>query len=241
MKNFKIFIYFIIGFSISALIWIILTFFLNKKPEFYIPNYKQYSFYHIDLYNLFFQNTNNLINKNIEKLNNLTLKATFINGKKSFIIVKDKTKTVFINLNDSYKGYKLIKILPYKAIFYKNEKNYKIEFNKKQKISFNKNLENIIYVDKSIFEEYKNNLNKIWQNIGIIKTNNGYLITYIKPKSIFEKIGLKKGDILLEINGRKLENDQDAWNLYKNADKFKYFEIKLKRKNQIKVINYEMD
>jgi type II secretion system protein C len=201
MKNFKIFIYFIFGLSISALIWIILTFFLNKKPEFYIPNYKQYSFYHIDLYNLFFQNTNNLINKNIEKLNNLTLKATFINGKKSFIIVKDKTKTVFINLNDSYKGYKLIKILPYKAIFYKNGKNYKIEF-KKNKINFKQNNNTTIHVNKKVFEEYKNNLNKIWQNIGIIKTNKGYMITNIKPKSIFEKIGLKKGDILLEINGQ---------------------------------------
>jgi type II secretion system protein C len=240
MKNFKIFIYFIFGLSISALMWIIITFFLNKKPEFYIPNYKQYSFYHIDLYNLFFKNTNNLINKNIEKLNNLTLKATFINGKKSFIIVKDKTKTVFIDLNKFYKGYKLIKIFPNKAIFYKNGKNYKIEF-KKNKINFKQNNNTTIHVNKKVFEEYKNNLNKIWQNIGIIKTNKGYMITYIKPKSIFEKIGLKKGDILLEINGRKLKNDQDAWDLYKNADKFKYFEIKLKRNNQIKVINYEMD
>jgi ABC-2 type transport system permease protein len=55
------------------------------------------------------------------------------------------------------------------------------------------------------------------------------------------QIGLKRGDILLEVNGRILKNDADAWDLYKNADKFDEFEIKIKRNNQIKVLYYEVD
>jgi len=54
-------------------------------------------------------------------------------------------------------------------------------------------------INKKTFEEYKNNLSKIWSNIGIVKTKEGYTITYIKKGGVFDKIGLKKGDILLEV------------------------------------------
>jgi len=239
MKNFKFLISFILGFSLSGLIWGIISIFLSHRPYFYINTPKYYSFYHINLYHLFFKNSN-FIPTNTITLTNIKLKATFLNGKKSFILIKDKSKTLFLNLNDTYKGYKLIKIMPNKAIFYKNGKNYEIKF-KKEKIKNMPNFQNTIVVSKKTFEEYKNNLNKIWQNIGIIKVNEGYLVTFVKKHSIFEKIGLKRGDILLEINGRRLRNDTDAWDLYRNADKFRFFEIKIKRNHKIKVITYEMD
>lgn len=113
-------------------------------------------------------------------------------------------------------------------------KNFKIK-------SVNAFNEQPIEVSRKIFEEYKNNLNKIWNDIGIIKTKDGYEITYIKPGSIFDKLGLHIGDKIIEVNGRKLKNDADAWDLYKNADNFNYFEIKIKRHNKIKVLNYEVD
>jgi len=229
MQNFKIFLF---GFSFSALIWGIASIFLEHKPTNFIYTKKDYNFYNINLTNLFFRNS--FYSTNLLRLN-ITLKAIF-KGKKSFIIIQDKSKTLFLNLNQSYKGYKLIKIFPQKAIFHKNGKNYIISFKKIKNIKTHN-----FKIDKNTFKEYKNNLNKIWHNIGIIKINDGYLITYIKKNSIFQKIGLKKGDILLEVNGRKLKNDSDAWDLYQNADNFKYFEIKLKRNNKLKVINYEID
>ena len=248
MKDFKNILVFLFGLSFSALIWGVGFLFLQKTPIFYVKDFKEYSFYPINLTHIFF-NTFKVKNtiKPIETLKGVELKAIYFNGKRGFVILKEHKKTKFVDLGSFYKGYKLTKIGLNYAIFEKNNKEYKITM-KKEKLKGNftikeekPQVESNIVVSRKVFNEYKNNLSKIWQNIGIVKVKEGYMITYIKPNSIFEKIGLRRGDILLEVNGRKLKNDADAWDLYKNADKFNEFEIKLKRNNQIKVLNYEMD
>ena len=245
MQSFKNLLIFFLGLSLAGLIWGISLVFLQKTPLFYVPNYKEYSFYPINLTHIFFNSFEVKIKKSLETLKGVTLKALYYNGKSGFVILQSKNKTVFVDLGKFYKGYKLIKIGINYAIFEKNNKEYKITM-KKEKLENTFTVKpsfqiKTMIVSKKTFEKYKNNLKKIWQNIGIVKVKNGYLITYIKPGSIFDKIGLKTGDVLIEVNGRKLKNDADAWNLYKNADNFTQFEIKIKRDNKIKVLNYEMD
>jgi type II secretion system protein C len=248
MQNFKYMLIFLFGFTFAALIWGIGLLFLKKEPVFYIPSKKDYSFYSIHLTNIFF-NSGKIKHiktlKAVETLKGVKLKAIYFNGKKGFIIIEVKGKTFFVDLGKSYKGYKLVEIGKNYAVFEKNNKKYKIEMAKEHiKNSFsikNSNTKNKIVVARKTFNEYINNFNKIWQNIGIVKINKGYIITYIKPHSIFEKIGLKKGDILLEVNGRKLKSDADAWDLYKHAKDFDSFEIKILRNNKKKVLYYEMD
>lgn len=246
MQNFKSLLIFLFGLSFASLIWGIGLLFLKKEPIFYIPLKKDYSFYSINLTNIFF-NTSEIkhIVKPIQPLKGVKLKAVYFNGKSGFIILEEKGKSVFVDLGKLYKGYKLTEIGKNYAIFEKNNKRYKLEMEKeKLKSTFSIKTpepKTKVVVSKKTFNEYLNNFNKIWQNIGIIKSNKGYMITYIKPKSVFEKIGLKKGDIILEVNGRKLKNDADAWDLYKHAKEFENFEIKILRKNKEKVIEYEMD
>jgi len=245
MQSFKSLLIFFLGLSLSVLIWGISLVFLQKTPLFYVPNYKEYSFYPINLTHIFFNSFKVKIKKSIETLKGVTLKALYYNGKSGFVILQSHNKTVFIDLGEFYKGYKLIKIGINYAIFEKNNKEYKITMKKekiKNSFSIKSSLNPAVFtVSRKTFEEYKNNLNKIWQDIGIIKTKDGYEITYIKPGSIFDKLGLYIGDKIIEVNGRKLKNDADVWNLYKNANNFNYFEIKIKRHNKIKVLNYEMD
>jgi len=238
MRRFKLIFLFIFAFSLGALIWGIIFIFLEKKPTFFAEIEKNYDFFQINLTPLFFKK-NLTIKKNINALNLsfITLKAIYKNKNSGFIIVEDKGKTLFLDLKQVYKGYKLIYIGNDFVIFNKNGKNYKLSF---KKVNYKIKMPTTTLIKKETFKEYKNNFNKIWKNIGIVKVKEGYMITFIKKDSIFEKIGLKKGDILLEINGKKLKNDADAWEIYKNAAKINDFEIKIKRKNQIKVLNYEI-
>jgi len=246
MYRFKLMFLFIFAFSLGALIWGIGFIFLEKKPTFFVKVDKEYNFYRINLAPLFFKAKNHLVNKDINalNLNSMILKAIYKNKNYGFIIINERGKTVFLDLNQTYKGYKLIYIGENFAVLNKKGKNYKITFKKNKNSSINYKIEETfstpIRVRKDIFREYKNNLSKIWKNIGIVKVNSGYLITFVRRGSIFDKIGLKKGDILLEVNGRKLKNDADAWDIYKNADKINNFEIKIKRKNHIKVLDYEV-
>jgi len=242
MQRFNLFFLFLFSFTLGALIWGISFIFLEKTPTFFMKIDNNYNFFRIDLAPLFFKNQIIKTHINALNLNFIKLKAVYKNKNNGFIIIEDKGKTIFLNLYKIYQGYKLIYIGNTFAIFSKNGKKYKISFKNIKENTNVKIIENTSFINirKKIFEEYRNNLNKIWNNIGIIKVKEGYKITYIKKGSIFSKIGLKKGDVLLEINGRKLKNDADAWEIYKNADKINYFEIKIKRRNKIKVLNYEL-
>jgi len=245
MNHFRNLFLFIFAFSLGAFIWGVVFLFLNKKPIFYSQVKKDYEYYRIYLSPLFFSNVKiNQQRNNVEAINlkSLQLKAIYKDKKGGFIIVEDNKKTVFIDLNKIYKGFKLIEIGDNYAIFSKNNKNYKIEMEKaKNRLNVKDNKVETKTISKKVFNEYKKNLSKIWKNIGIIKAKEGYKITYINPKSIFAKIGLKRGDILLEVNGVELRDDKDAWNLYKNSDSFEEVEVKIKRKNKIKILNYELN
>ena len=242
MQNFKSLI---LGFCISAFLWGIAFIFLEKIPTFYIPIKKDYSFFSIRLTHLFF-NKNLPIKKDLSKIYNLKgveLLALYKDKNRGFVVLKDKNKTYFVDLNKTYNGYKLIEIGQNYAIFEKNGNRYKLTL---EKIKPTKNYKIItppkpIKISKDTIREYTYNFNKIWNNIGIVKVKKGYMITYLNPKSIFAKIGLKRGDIFVEVNGIKLKSDADAWYIYKHLNKFKTFEIKILRNNKEKVLYYEMD
>lgn len=242
MRNFRGLALFFFSFSVAAILWSFATLFLAKTPTWYTPKKRSYDFFAIDLVHLFFPRASHISPPPLQTYKlSIKLKAVYRNGKRGFIIIEDGGKTHFVDLGKSYKGYKLIAIYPDSAIFQKDGKKYKIEFSKE------KNTRNFTYepyrqvLPKKTFIKYKNDLNAIFRNIGIVKDTQGYRITYVKKGSIFDRLGLKKGDILIEVNGRILNNDADAWDLYKNADKFDHYEVIILRNNQKKVLEYEVD
>ena len=247
MHRFKTLSLSVLAFFSASLIWSVATLFLAKTPTLFSPLKKEYSFYNIDLLGLFFEEQNRTTKphtvKPIRKLG-FKLKALYKNSKTGFIIIEDKKKNRFIDINGIYKGYKLVKIYSSGAVFRKNGIDYRVEFEKpknSQIDTLNIHSTPMKNIPKKLFLEYKNNFTKIWQNIGIIKVDQGYKITFVKKGSIFDRMGLKKGDILLVVNDRELDNDAQAWNLYKNAEKFKRFEITILRNNKEKVLEYEVD
>jgi general secretion pathway protein C len=239
MQSFKYIALFIISLLTAFLFWAVIDLFLPKTPPVFIPQTSEVRFYKINLVNLFFTSFKKpAVIKTNKTLKGVKLKAIYFDKNNSFIIVSQKNKNIFLNLNDKLNGYKLIKILPNEAIFKRNNQTYKLGF---KEIKVPKNTQEIIEINKNTIEKYKKNLSLVWNQIGIIKTPQGYKITYIKPGSIFEKIGLKKGDIIMEINGMELKNDADAWRIYNNIEKYDYIEVMIKRNNRQKVLRYEMD
>ncbi|AZV45722.1 hypothetical protein C3L23_00040 [Nautilia sp. PV-1] len=259
MKNFKYLFIFTISFLSAGVLWSVISIFLPKLPVTYIPPKFDSIFYNIDLTRIFTTETikpqpiktqNN--QKTVSSLEGIKLKAVYNDGKKAFIILDDKGKSIFLDINQTYKGYKLIKVYNSYAVFEKNSKQYILSFNSdqsnqqiknkikqnKQKFKINSNKK---IISKHILEEYRKNFSKIWNEIGIIRAKSGYKITYIKKGSVFDKLGLKRGDIIIKVNGIKLKNDAEAWYLYNHIDKYNHIEIEIKRHNKTKVIDYEIN
>jgi general secretion pathway protein C len=66
----------------------------------------------------------------------------------------------------------------------------------------------------------------------------GLSITNIKPGSLFEKLGLRNGDIVQGIDGRDIKNTNDVMQMYDAIKSGGQATIQILRKGEEKIINY---
>ena len=70
---------------------------------------------------------------------------------------------------------------------------------------------------------------------------DGYRLAGIKPDSIFKKMGLRNGDIVVGYDGKKIESMDDAMNLYDNLKSSSGAQLQVKRNGRIETIEYNIE
>ncbi len=150
-------------------------------------------------------------------------------------------------------NYKLEKILPDKIILKDNstkeELTLKIE-NEKQE---NKNA--ALPPLSSLLNTYqipKNELLAVTKDPGIMfreirlvpyvengKTK-GFIFDWVEPNSLFDKMGIRKGDILVDINGQKIESGTDAFRILQIIRNDSSFRVGIIRDGKYEELNYEV-
>ena len=175
------------------------------------------------------------------RIKDIKLKGTYLEGDQSFIVVEDQLGTTFLYKGDRYVGYMLKAIYDGRAIFEKNGKNYDLvieEDNGKQHTSGRTGNvvagENTatpgsnsgesfepVTVTRDEIDSYIKNPNKIWRNIRIqeIRRNgqiDGFRVNYVKKGSFFDQSGLKSGDVIKAIDGSEIRSLSDVMRYYNN-------------------------
>jgi type II secretion system protein C len=196
------------------------------------------------------------------------LNAVFLGAGGDFIIIEDgQQKVEFVNLGANYKIYKLTQIQIDKAVFEVYGSKYTLEVSKSgtlpRKEMVTKTVtelegsssttttqivqpqqpQRFLKVEKNELKNYTGNVNKIWKEIKIkdIKENGkivGFEIKQIMPDSVFSKLGLLQGDIIVSVNNKKLTKFSEAFYFYRNILKYKSLKITVLRNNQQKDIEY---
>jgi len=196
------------------------------------------------------------------------LSAVFLGAGGDFIIIEDgQQKVEFVNLGANYRIYKLVEIKIDKAVFEVYGSKYTLEVSKNGTLprkemvtktitelegSPNRTTTQIVQssqpqrflkVEKNELKNYSGNVNKIWKEIKIkdIKENGkivGFMIKKIMPDSVFSKLGLLEGDIIVSVNNKKLTKFSEAFYFYRNILKYKSLKITVLRNNQQKDIEY---
>lgn len=69
---------------------------------------------------------------------------------------------------------------------------------------------------------------------------DGFLIKAIVNGSLYQKIGLKNGDILRKVNGVGITGAKQAMAMYKNLQSARFIDLELLRNNAIMPIHYEI-
>jgi general secretion pathway protein C len=267
-------------YAISFLIVVCIAFLLDFFLYLFLPKQDKQTIYEkrIDLdYNVYdikrLYTKNNI--KKIKKiedqnqdyisLEDIKLKAIYsTDDKKGWVVIKNENDMAYIlSMGEKFKKYTLSKIFKNYIIFSKNNKEYKVQLQKKSKILFDKYTkkqdyddkydENIIILDdkmsikRAYLNSYINNSNKIWKSITIKENKNnsnqidGFKVTSIRKNSVFVSLGLKKGDIIKMVNNIELKSYSDAYKIYQKINSIKNLNMKILRENNEMELNYEIE
>ncbi len=189
----------------------------------------------------------------VYRLDNLTLQGLYDDPVSPFIAVAEGSNVMMIGLNEDFKGYKLVEVKSDRAIFEKAGKRYEITFKdtpiKTGSISAAEPEviadDAAVFVKRNEIKYYANNFDAIWKNVKIKeiikeKRLEGFEVEWVKEKSVFEKLGLIKGDIITAVNGQKLKSISQVFKLYNNMDKLDSLKLTIMRDNQEKELEYEI-
>ena len=255
------------GKVISALWWVfapmlvagfivsIGKFFLSDKAylPLYFENRKSLHVYELPK---FFEIKNTQIKHvNSQRLNNMKLKACYVEGDKQFIIIEENKKINFIDLQGEFKGAKLVKVSSNSAIFLQGgEKIFlSLENQKSKNTSMITNIkteenkeEKYISVKREDFEKYIKDAQESLKDIRVkdlISKDKfeGLEIIYIRKDSFFDEMSLKQGDIIKSIDDIALEGMMSLIPHYKNLENISTLKLEILRDGKMKEIVYEID
>lgn len=80
----------------------------------------------------------------------------------------------------------------------------------------------------------------ITPNISENGQQEGLALKNIKPSSIFRRMGLRNGDVLVGVDGQTIESVDDALNLYENLKTASEVEVQILRRGQQRTIEYRI-
>jgi len=101
-------------------------------------------------------------------------------------------------------------------------------------------------IDRSLLDHYANNMDDIYKNIGITEVKNGrnlegFRLTFVRKDSPFAKLGVRRDDVIQEINGQPITSYNAAFEVYKNIKNVENLSLKIKRGKEEMELEYEIN
>jgi len=100
-------------------------------------------------------------------------------------------------------------------------------------------------ISKNLFDKYKKDMDAIKKSIGVAPVMEddklkGFKVRYIKKGSDFDKLGIKKDDIITAINGEEITDLSVPLEFFNNLETISNATITIKRGNEEKELEYEV-
>lgn len=101
-------------------------------------------------------------------------------------------------------------------------------------------------IDSSLMEDSINNFEKLAGQMRVSPHKgadgqvDGYRLTAIRRGSLFDKLGIKNGDIVHGVNGNELTSTEAALQVYQSLRNERSFKFEITRRNQRQTLEYEV-
>ncbi len=102
-----------------------------------------------------------------------------------------------------------------------------------------------ITLQRSMIEESIQDINKLMTQVKIMPhlengQPSGLSVSNIQPNSIFRRMGLRNGDIIMGVDGEDIQSVDDALKLYQNLTNADGVKLQLKRRGSERTIDYSI-
>jgi len=200
-------------------------------------------------------------------IKDITLLAIYKDGETVVVTVKYKGKSKVLGRGEKINGFTLEDAGRTYALFSKKGKTYEISLKPLSKSNgsistvrsaspsqTDRTVESdgIVdagdrkIVDRALIDRYTHNIDDIYKNIGVQEVKGkdgieGFKVTFVKRKSPFAQLGLKRGDIITAINGEPLNSYSAALNIYSHMKEIQNLTLTIKRRNQEMELEYEIN
>lgn len=202
--------------------------------------------------------------KVVSSMRGVKLIALYNSSDVLVVTIEKNRKTTVLSKGDNIDGFTLKSAGADYALFTKDSKEFKLKLNevktvggrgkitptkvkKSKEIKSNNIREDngIKIVNRELLTAYTSNPKNIWKDIGIVENKkderlNGFKINYVKKGSDFEKLGLRRGDILTAINAEELDNLGAVMSLYGEINNIENLTLTIERDGISKDIEYEI-
>jgi len=204
---------------------------------------------------------------NRSKVNSMSgykLLGLYNSEEKLVVTVEKSRKTTILSKGEKINGFELISAGANYALFKKSGKEFKLSLNiikntmptasritpknttpKTQKSKTIVEQDGVKIISRNLLTSYTKNIDKIWKDISIAQNQkngklNGFKINYVKKGSDFEKLGLKKGDVLMGVNAQPLNSLNAAMNFFKEINDIENLTLTVERNGKSEDIEYEI-
>lgn len=154
-------------------------------------------------------------------------------------------------LNDTVEGYKISGIASGKVILVKDgiSKEFLLKAGSSENNSvISKEPSGILVIDKRQLVSQIVKLNEVLTKLKIlplpegsgVNKLKGFLVENIPSGSVIEEAGVKNGDIVYSVQGKRLASMQDAWQMFNTIQNQDSFEVVLLRNDQPITLKYEI-
>jgi general secretion pathway protein C len=203
------------------------------------------------------------------KLTAFTLLSVFHSKSNDVVTLRYKGKTEVLARGEKLAGFTLVEAGLNYAVFERDGKRYNLLLKDSKKalkvpsetetIKNDDNAsepiteeEGVVFdgqrhiVSRELLTKYSSNLQDVYKNIGLSevrkgKTIQGFKVNFIRRGSIFSKLGLRQGDILIEFNGQPLDSYKAAFDAYRSIKDTTSATLRVKRGKTTTELHYEID
>ncbi len=204
--------------------------------------------------------------KKAPTIRDLKLLAVYRDAGNMIAVVEKRGKSHVLLKGDTIDGFKLVSVDENSAEFVRNKKSYilkikdlKLKNNAYETLKVHKkifkNIEksrkipdepSVLPINRANINKYIKNMDKIWKDISIVDFKKdgklaGFKVRYIRRGSFFQKIGLKRGDLIVEINGEEIEDYSLPMKKLREIETLDNLSLTVIRNGERKELEYEIE